>query len=346
MKRKSISLILALLLIIGTAPFSTAEARNTPKANPTSATLLINNKVAELNAYYIYDPYNDSSGKYFKLRDLAYVLSDTEKQFDVEWDSAKNTIVFTSGSPYTVVGSEMKGIITESTTSEPANSKVYLDGKELKLRAYTINGNNYVKLYDIGQIIDFCIILDNINDVFVIDTSKNYADSYEIVKNSVNETSYFLYFQERVKVVLMSSAIIKSFADKDKEALGNLFCEQVRNSPGFDEEIDRAFEFLDCDVYVTATIVTECSAGGSTTHAFFVAPKIPYVSVLTEVGSNPVQSENEYEPNYYSIDYYWQMKYEDDESFEGLHYLVIELLNADKLIIGEKTSITKFDPGA
>ncbi len=94
-----------------------AKARNIPfvagkappsdslvlKAVPTSSTVLVNGKPISFDAYTI----NQSS--YFKLRDLACVLSGTSDQFDVAWDAENNAIRLTSNMAYSVTGGEMAG---------------------------------------------------------------------------------------------------------------------------------------------------------------------------------------------------------------------------------------------
>ena len=77
--------------------------KTTVKAYPTSSVVFVNGININFEAYQI-DDYN-----YFKLRDLAYVLQGTKKQFDVGWDSAKDAISLTRGMSYTAVGGEMTG---------------------------------------------------------------------------------------------------------------------------------------------------------------------------------------------------------------------------------------------
>ena len=154
--------------------------------------------------------------------------------------------------------------------------------------------------------------------------------------------------EESEKINQMSNDIIECFDEKDKIAFKNLFCEQVRNKPYFDDEIDEAFKFLVCDVYSTSTIKDTASGGTSTEHGrraeWYVVPEIPYFSVLAQNGSGTGASEPGLKSYYYSIDYYWQIAYEADSSLEGLHYMVIELLNVDRLIIGDRTPITQYNP--
>jgi hypothetical protein len=78
-------------------------------ANPTASTVLVDGRNVAFDAYNIAD------NNYFKLRDLAYTLNGTAKQFEVGWDGANNAISLTSGQPYTVAGGEMAGVAAYAT---------------------------------------------------------------------------------------------------------------------------------------------------------------------------------------------------------------------------------------
>ena len=140
-----------------------------PSANPTNSKVLVNGKETAFDAYTI------DGSNYFKLRDLAYVLSGTEKQFEVGWDNASKTITLTSGQGYTANGSEMGAKSAGSKAAAVSASKLLIDGKEVALTAYTIDGNNYFKLRDIGQAFDFGIGWDNASKTITIDTSAGYT---------------------------------------------------------------------------------------------------------------------------------------------------------------------------
>ena len=45
-------------------------------------------------------------------------------------------------------------------TAEPSRHTVYLDGDLIELEAYTIEGSNYVKLRDVGKLLDFNVYWD------------------------------------------------------------------------------------------------------------------------------------------------------------------------------------------
>ena len=138
-------------------------------ANPTASAVLVNGENVAFDAYNI----NDNN--YFKLRDLAYILSGTEKQFEVGWDGENNAISLTSGEPYSIAGGEMAGRGGGSQAAEPTSSKIYLDGSEVQFTAYNIQGNNYFRLRDIGEAFDFGVDWDGERNTIVIDTGKGYT---------------------------------------------------------------------------------------------------------------------------------------------------------------------------
>ena len=140
----------------------------TVTAKPTTSTVLINGQ------NMAFDAYNINDNNYFKLRDLAYAINNTEKQFAVDWDAANNAISLISGQSYTVVGGEMTGKGDGAKVVMPTDSKIVINGTEAKLTAYYIEGNNYFKLREIGEAIDFGVHWDGVNNTIIIDTKKRY----------------------------------------------------------------------------------------------------------------------------------------------------------------------------
>jgi hypothetical protein len=130
-----------------TLEFEEVTAAITARPNATSVQL--NGKTAAFNAYLI------NGNNYVMLRDFAYLMSGTAAQFDVTWDGAKSAINIVSGKAYTVVGGEMQSKGAGDKTPTPNASKIYLDGAEVALTAYTIEENNYFKLRDVAETLDF-----------------------------------------------------------------------------------------------------------------------------------------------------------------------------------------------
>ncbi len=116
-----------------------------------------NNWPVTLEAYNIYD------NNYFKLRDIAYWMSEAvggPKRFEVTWDESKNAINLITDKDYTVVGGECKESDGTAADAVLSNSQVYLNGQPIELTAYTINGNNYFKLRDLCEALDMMIEWD------------------------------------------------------------------------------------------------------------------------------------------------------------------------------------------
>lgn len=149
-------------------------------ATPTASKVLVNGKEISFDAYTI------NQNNYFKLRDIASVLSGTNKQFEVTWNGEKGAIEMLSNQAYTSVGGELAAGDGLSKTPVLNTAKVYLDGKEVNLTAYTINGNNYFKLRDLGQLFNFGV---SWNGAVVIDTSTGYADDTNNSNPSVEGTT-------------------------------------------------------------------------------------------------------------------------------------------------------------
>ena len=68
-------------------------------ATPMRSTVYVNGEAIAFEAY------NIGGANYFKLRDLAFVLNGTEKQFDVGFDIGTKAVTLTSGTKYTTGGS-------------------------------------------------------------------------------------------------------------------------------------------------------------------------------------------------------------------------------------------------
>lgn len=151
-------------------PGQPAAQTGSASAVPTSSKVLVNGQSVTVDAY------NIGGSNYFKLRDLASVLSGTARQFEVSYDKAANAIVLASGSSYTAVGGEMAAGTAGTMAATPTSSKILLDGKDVSFDAYNIGGSNYFKLRDIGRTFDFGVGWDNASRTITIDTSTAYTD--------------------------------------------------------------------------------------------------------------------------------------------------------------------------
>ena len=83
--RHQIVLVLVILLAISGITMA-AEARSSFSVNSNKSKVMVNGSLTNFEAYNI-DGFN-----YFKLRDIAMVVSGTNKQFNVTWDGTVGAI--------------------------------------------------------------------------------------------------------------------------------------------------------------------------------------------------------------------------------------------------------------
>jgi len=154
-----------------------AAASPSPSTTPAATQQAVSNfATVTLNGVAVsFDSYVINQETYFKLRDIAYKLNGTAKQFGVGWDGAKNAISLTSNTAYTADGSEMASKGSGTKTATPTSSAIYLDGKLVTFTAYTIGQNNYFRLRDLGKTFDFGVSWDDASKTVKIDTSTGYT---------------------------------------------------------------------------------------------------------------------------------------------------------------------------
>jgi len=146
------------------------EYNKVGKALPSTANLIINGDEMPLTAYLIDDAH------FFKLRDVALLLSGTEKSFGVSWDAASGTGMIISGLPYISEGGELSPV-SDARPYSPTNTKIYVNGILCEFEIYLIDDNNYFKLRDLAEIFDFSAIWIGETRTVIIDTSEGYSNA-------------------------------------------------------------------------------------------------------------------------------------------------------------------------
>lgn len=157
-------------------------------ATPITSSVTVNGKKTEFDAYTI------ENTNYFKLRDLAYVLNGTAKQFDVETKRVESVIksdeygdtptFYTTnhikiGKPYTAVSGEMAEKGTNSITAFRGKGEAYQIDNATAVEnwspaIYEIDGEEYLKLRDVAEKLNFSVTWDSEKNTIAIDTSKPY----------------------------------------------------------------------------------------------------------------------------------------------------------------------------
>jgi hypothetical protein len=145
-------------------------AKQITTVNPTSSRILVDGKEIAFSAFSI------GGNNYFKLRDLAYALSGSSKQFAVDYNSNSGRIDLKSNKPYAPIGGELE--IGDGKTKTAYMGKVYInvDYNWRYLTAFKIDGYNYFKLRDLASMLDFGVTWDAAAKTVIIDTSIGYGE--------------------------------------------------------------------------------------------------------------------------------------------------------------------------
>ena len=178
--KKLLPIILTLLLVCIAAPY--ASAANVV-ASPQN--LSVDGVDADC------DKYNIDGSNYFKLRDLAQLLSKTDSRFSVAFDAQSNAVTIVSGKEYIPIGGELARGQDQSKTAVVSKQSVLIDGKAVDgLSIYNIGGNNYFKLRDLGDALGFTVDYDaDSNTAIVLSKGSTavYQNAFVKLLEDVNE---------------------------------------------------------------------------------------------------------------------------------------------------------------
>ncbi len=112
--------------------------------------------------------YNIGGNNYFRLRDLATILSGTDAEFDVGYDDVERLITIKSETPLSGTPSLIQ--LNSNDIAVPNDMTVMVDDLYVAPTAYNINGFTYFKLRDLGQILGFGVAWDEASKSMVITT--------------------------------------------------------------------------------------------------------------------------------------------------------------------------------
>ena len=125
------------------------------KAELSNAGVAVNGKAIAPQAYTI-DGYT-----YFKLRDVAKALAGTEAGFNVDWDQEARMTALQTGAAYKAYdGGTDAAEFAKKATAHHSHDPIMVNGEEVDLTAYNIDGYNYFKLRDLGDALGFEVTWD------------------------------------------------------------------------------------------------------------------------------------------------------------------------------------------
>lgn len=131
----------------------------------------MNGELLNLDAYLI------NNNNYFKLRDFAYVINGSEKQFNVSWDDTIKAISLTSFTAYEPQGLELATTSnTKPVSVTNGSATLYKDEQQVDLSSYVIDSNTYFKLRDLAKLFNIGIGFDASTSTVSINTTSDYTE--------------------------------------------------------------------------------------------------------------------------------------------------------------------------
>lgn len=148
---------------------------------------------------HVFSTYNIDDYNYFKLRNLANYMNDTSKSFDVSYNESKNSIEIVTNKKYSDFNADTfleKANGVKNAT--PSAQSIFIDGKEVKLNGYNIEGYNYFKLRDLASALNFNVRYDEVKKSVVIDPSNSYKEEKAAAKPTNNDVKSGNFISDKV----------------------------------------------------------------------------------------------------------------------------------------------------
>ena len=148
---------------VGIVPISAFVIPEPENVQVSNQALSIDGELVEAAAY------NIDGSNYFKLRDLAALMTGTGSQFNVDYD-APNMIV-TAGEAYTPIDGDLVTGEDKSDTCVPSKQVLLVNGEQVDILVYNIGGNNYFQLRGLGELVGFKVDYDEETRTMVVETA-------------------------------------------------------------------------------------------------------------------------------------------------------------------------------
>ncbi|MDO5396930.1 MAG: hypothetical protein Q4G33_03285 [bacterium] len=239
-----------------------AVSAQAEEAQPGTIPVTVNGKTSEADVYNIY------GNNYLMLRDMAGLLKDTDKQFNVNWKY--NRIYIHSGEAYDGTDTDSREMM-KPCEALFKTEMVVLNNKDGSLSGYNIYDHNYYRIRDIARIFDFSVEYEN--GGVIIDTSKSYIPQRQLMKDGVNGLAYeadLALFVDEMPLQAYYASVDAAYNNVQAERLNehmklnNVFINAVElKNYGFDVDLsddeikltrnkEKRFELLDSDIINSA----------------------------------------------------------------------------------------------
>lgn len=148
----------------GIAVFEIKGSKTWTYAQPKQVNIKVDNRESKVSAYNI-NGYN-----YFKLRDVAALLNNTSKQFNVDYKEKINCVRILPEEPYSSVGGELKDNDSTVKNATVSPSTILIRNSTATCTPYMIDGNNYFKLRDVCTMAGAEVEWDSSSETILIST--------------------------------------------------------------------------------------------------------------------------------------------------------------------------------
>lgn len=213
MKKRVFSVLLSLVFVIVMCFGITTTAFAADMVSPIVVKSQVDGKNVNLKGYSAsYDRNN-----FINIRDFASAVNGSNKQFNITYDHSKKSINILIGEPYSPTGNE--NVIEERSVQWSSSfvPKLYVDGKKVKYTAYCIDGNTYIKMIDLMQILNVGASFNNSNQTIIVDTQKDYNVSLE----EIHQSGYFDFLHGTILGNVETGEVIYSNKADNKVAIAS-----------------------------------------------------------------------------------------------------------------------------
>ncbi|MBR4691888.1 MAG: trypsin-like peptidase domain-containing protein [Oscillospiraceae bacterium] len=252
------------------------------------------------------EKYNIDGSNYFRLRDIAYLLSGTASQFEVGYDEATRTVTVTSGLPYTPNGDELSVGEDKSATARPTNQTVLINGKsDAGLSAYNLGGYNFFKLRDLGAALGFTVDYDAATNTAVIlsggVSGLTASEVYRLCSPSVFYIETFDaegydcgagsgFFIDGSGIAVTNHHVLRN-AFSANAVLADGEVHKITGVLAFDPEVDYAIVKVEGSGFPALTLGDSASVSGGDPVYAIGSPKRLQNSISDGIVSNPSRAE-------------------------------------------------------
>ncbi|MDO5713345.1 MAG: hypothetical protein Q4Q07_02825 [Tissierellia bacterium] len=133
--------------------------------------------------------YNIHGENYFKLRDLAALITGTKSSFNVIYDKKSDSVTIMTNEIYEKQKGDLAPLPTGNKKGVPTPQKLFIiyveepnKTKPLEIKGYNIEGNNYFRLRDLGEKVGFGVAYNYNTNTVMIDS--DFPDIKDIPKTN------------------------------------------------------------------------------------------------------------------------------------------------------------------